>query len=93
MGTIVPIRIKDILTKKNWFFVEGQRFRIHKIMHNDIIKFGNEVKTIIVVGILLHSLQFYSFHNPQFTERPQILKVKLDVQFVHQKFKNTKVSL
>ena len=57
VGTLKPMRIKDILTKKP-VFCRTPALYDRSMTHNDI-KFDKESKTIIVVDKSLHSLKHF----------------------------------
>ena len=58
VGTFVPRRVKDILTRKKKILSYASILEYEKT-HNDL-KFGNEAKTIIVVET---SLRYYIGHS------------------------------
>ena len=57
VGTLEPMRIKDILNKKNSVFAVRQRFRI-RVRHISDIRLCKEVKRIMVFDTKYHYILF-----------------------------------
>ena len=66
-GTFEPMRTKVILAKHRFFCHTPPVFNTGKT-HKDM-KFGKEVKMIIVVDISLHSLMVYFFESHHYLHK------------------------
>ena len=77
-GTYEPMCNKDIISTYNLLFAVRQRFRIMSKTHNDL-KFGKEMKMLMVVDSSLLPLIFLAMYSSKLNEFQINIVFKEDV--------------